>query len=344
MALTIRDIAKLAGVSRGTVDRVLHNRGRVKPELEQRVRAIMSECAYQPSRAARQLSMRKQKIRIGFLSRIDQNGFWSIVVRSAAEAARELADYGIEVENRFFDYCLPESQLKMINELAARNISALVIVPLDDPGIRARLQELSDAGVAIVELQSEVTDFEPLCYIGSDYYVGGQTAAGLLHNFTGGKPLKIALLNGSPYLSSHRLRRQGFLDELASYGTPHEILETSDITNDPEFAYRQACEMLSGTPDINAVCTVPDNAAAVSKAIRDCGRIGTVTHIGYGMTDATRPCIQDGSLSAIIGHRAEQQGLRPFSVLLDYFTTGEQPKTRRILMLNDIFIKQNSVF
>lgn len=344
MPLTIRDIAKLAGVSRGTVDRVLHNRGRVDPELEQRVRAIINECDYQPSRVARQLSMRKQKISIGFISRLDQNGFWSIVVRSAAQAERELAEYGITVEKRFFDYCLPETQLQMIDEVVALGISALVIVPLDDPSIRERLQELADSGISVVLLQSELSGFEPMCYIGSDYYIGGQTAAGLMHNFTGGRPLKVALLNGSRYLSSHSLRRKGFLDEMQAYHTLCEIMETDDITTDPEYAYRQARELLEKTDEINAVYTVPDNAAAVSRAIRDAGRIGAVTHIGYGMTDATRPCILDGSLSAIIGHRAEQQGAMPFTVLLDYFTSGQLPESRRILMLNDIFIKQNSVF
>lgn len=344
MPLTIRDIANLAGVSRGTVDRVLHNRGRVDPALEQRVRAIINECDYQPSRIARQLSMRKQKIKIGFISRIDQNGFWSIVVRKAALAERELADYGITVEKRFFDYCLPETQLEMIDEVAALGISALVIVPLDDPSIRDRLQALADGGISVVLLQSELSGFEPMCYIGSDYYVSGQTAAGLMHNFTGGRPLKIALLNGSRYLSSHCLRRKGFLEEMQAYGTPYEIIETDDITNDPEYAYRQARELLEKTPAINAVFTVPDNAAAVGRAIRDVGRIGTVTHIGYGMTDATRPCMLDGSLSASIGHRAEHQGRLPFTVLLDYLTSGQLPESRRILMLNDIFIKQNSVF
>jgi LacI family transcriptional regulator len=130
MALTIKDIAKLAGVSRGTVDRVLHDRGRVDPEVEQRIRAIVRECNYQPSRAAQQLSMRRQKLKIGFLCRTDTNGFWSIVIRSAEQMERELSEYGITVEKRFFDYCLPETQLEMIDELVAQEISALVIVPL----------------------------------------------------------------------------------------------------------------------------------------------------------------------------------------------------------------------
>ena len=90
--------------------------------------------------------------------------------------------------------------------------------------------------------------------------------------------------------------------------------------------------------------SVPDSAASVSRAIQDTGRVGKIVHIGFGMTDATRPYILDGSLSAIIGHRAEQQGYLPFSILLDHFSGGLVPETRRILMLNDIFIKQNSVF
>jgi LacI family transcriptional regulator len=240
MALTIRDIAKLAGVSRGTVDRVLHNRGRVDPEVEQRIKAIVRECNYQPSRAAQQLSMRKQKLRIGFVCRIDQNGFWSIVIRSADKAEQELAEYGITIEKRYFDYCQPETQLEMINELVALDISALVIVPLDDPLIRQRLQELSDQGIVVILLQSEISGFSPFCYIGSDYYIGGRTAAGLLHNFTAGRPAKILLLNGSKYLSSHRLRRSGFLDELNTYHAPHELIESGDITSDPEYAYHQA--------------------------------------------------------------------------------------------------------
>lgn len=345
MALTIRDIAKLAGVSRGTVDRVLHNRGRVDPEVEQRIKAIVQECNYQPSRAAQQLSMRKQKLRVGFLCRFDQNGFWSIVIRNAERAERELSEYGITVEKRYFDYCRPDTQLEMINELAALDISALVLVPLDDPLIRQRLKELDEQGVIVILLQSEVTGFSPFCYIGSDYYVGGRTAAGLLHIFNRGRSAsKILLLSGSPYLSSHRLRRVGFLDEMNAYNDPYELIESGDITSDPEYAYHQTRVLLEAHPDVTAIYTVPDSAAAVSRAIRDMDRIGQITHIGFGMTDSTRPCILDGSLSASIGHRAEHQGYLPFSILLEYLVSGQVPQERRILMLNDIFIKQNSVF
>ena len=344
MALTIRDIAELAGVSRGTVDRVLHNRGRVDPAVASRIRKIMEECGYRPSLAAKQLALRHQKNKIGFISKIDYNGFWSIVNRNAEEAEKMLAEYGIAVEKRFFDFCLPDMQLKLIDELVEEGINALVIVPLESKDIVNRLQELSDRGIPVILLNSELTGFEPLCYIGSDYYVGGKTAAGLLHNFSKASSLKILLMNGSNYLSSQILRRRGFIDEITSLDPDCEIIESGDITSDPEYAFRAAKEMLEKHPEINAVYTIPDNAAAVANAIQSCGRTGSLVHIGFSMTDATRPYILDGSISALIGPRAMDQGRMPFEILLDFFATGDPPADRRILMLNDIFIRQNSIF
>ena len=209
-----------------------------------------------------------------------------------------LVEYGIAVDKRFFDFCLPDMQMKLIDELVAEGINALVIVPLESKEIVNRLQELSDRGIPVILLNSELTGFEPLCYIGSDYYVGGKTAAGLL----------------------------------------------GDITSDPEYAFRAAKEMLEKHPEINAVYTIPDNAAAVANAIQSCGGTGSLVHIGFAMTDATRPYILNGSISALIGQRAMDQGRMPFEILLDYFATGNPPANRRILMLNDIFIRQNSVF
>ena len=327
MALTIRDIAELAGVSRGTVDRVLHNRGRVDPAVASRIRKIMEECGYRPSLAAKQLALRHQKNKIGFISKADYNGFWSIVNRNAEEAEKMLAEYGIAVD-----------------ELVEEGINALVIVPLESKDIVNRLQELSDRGIPVILLNSELTGFEPLCYIGSDYYVGGKTAAGLLHNFSKASSLKILLMNGSNYLSSQILRRRGFIDEITSLDPNCQIIESSDTTSDPEYAFRAAKEMLEKHPEINAVYTIPDNAAAVANAIQSCGRTGSLVHIGFSMTDATRPYILNGSISALIGQRAMDQGRVPFEILLDFFATGNPPSERRILMLTDIFIRQNSVF
>ena len=67
MAVTLQQIAEAAGVSRGTVDRALNNRGRIRPEVEEKIKKIAQEMGYQPSRAGRALAMAKRKIRIGVI-------------------------------------------------------------------------------------------------------------------------------------------------------------------------------------------------------------------------------------------------------------------------------------
>ncbi|MFV0413229.1 MAG: LacI family DNA-binding transcriptional regulator, partial [Oscillospiraceae bacterium] len=64
---TIKQIAGLAGVSRGTVDRVLNNRGVVNPETAAKVREIAAAVNYSPNRVGKSLSIRKKNLKIAFV-------------------------------------------------------------------------------------------------------------------------------------------------------------------------------------------------------------------------------------------------------------------------------------
>ena len=80
MAITLQQIADLAGVSRGTVDRALNNRGRIKPEVEQRIKKIAKDVGYKPSRAGRALAMAKKNIKIGVILQLAQTPFMKDVL------------------------------------------------------------------------------------------------------------------------------------------------------------------------------------------------------------------------------------------------------------------------
>ena len=87
MAVTIKDIAQAAGVSRGTVDRVLNGRGKVRPQVAEKVRRLAREMNYLPNRAGRELAAIKRSLRIGFLLPGVDNGFFDDILRGARAGA-----------------------------------------------------------------------------------------------------------------------------------------------------------------------------------------------------------------------------------------------------------------
>lgn len=340
MPPTIQEIAELAGVSRGTVDRVIHGRGQVDKAVEKRILALMEQTGYRSNALSRNLAIRKQNLKLGMICRTDVKGFWEDLLSGTDAITAELADYNVTVLRRYFNLFMPEEQIALIDELESAGISGLVIVPLNDDRVRDKLCKLQQKGIAVLTITSELEDFEPFCYIGSDYDKAGRTAAGLLNLFAAGQHISLIILTGRQYMMSHMQRIDGFTDELIRLETPHTLIGRFDITSDPDFAYERTVELLNHYPETKAVYTVAGNVS-VCKAIQDMGLAEKIIHISFDLTPWTRQKLIDGTLTACIGQEAYRQGYQPLKILFNYLAYGTQPEERHILTRNEIFIRQN---
>ena len=176
MAVTAQQIAELAGVSRGTVDRALHNRGRVNPEVAAKIHKIAAELGYKPNLIGQALVKSRREFKLGAILQSTETPTMQIVRAGVQRAAEELAASGVELimrENRGLD---TEMVLEHIEELVSQGVQGLAIAPNNSPEIRQCIDELYEQGIPVITLNSDAPGSRRLAFIGMDNYRAGQTA------------------------------------------------------------------------------------------------------------------------------------------------------------------------
>ena len=216
MAITIKKIAEIAGVSAGTVDRALNNRGRVKPEVAERIRTLAQELNYQPNSVAKSLSIKNKGLKIAVILHIVRNSFFDEVIQGIKKAAKEISDTGIQVVIKTCKDFDADYQLKLIEEALSEDVKAMAIVPINSPLIKNKINELTENGFPVVLLTAILEDTNSLAYVGCDYRRAGKILAGLINLITRGKA-NLGVLSPTFQMCGHLYRVNSMCDYFSTH-------------------------------------------------------------------------------------------------------------------------------
>jgi len=349
MRVTMQQIADITGVSRGTVDRALHNRTGVNPTVRDQILSVAESLGYIPNPASQLLAANKKEIKIGFiLPHPDHSGgFWDDVHEGIRSAEKEFQNYGIHILVKNFSNYVPEEEIRLIDELLAEGISGLAIVPLNNPAVQGRLFRMSESDIPVVLVNTEIENTQALCYVGPDYSFAGRTAAGALALAAGGRHMDLIVFNGTGNMISHTQRITSFLQEITDLNVDCSLVNVYKLFSESgetsqNTSYRLAKRILSEHPNVNAVFTAAGSVRAIAQAIRDCGLEKKITHIAFDLNKSTIEPLQEGGLSLVIGQESTKQGYLPIKILFEYLLKHIRPKQSRIVMQSEIFIRQNA--
>lgn len=325
MAVTSQQIAELAGVSRGTVDRALHNRGRVSPEVAARVLKIAEELGYQPNSIGQALVRAKRGFRLGAILQSAETPTMQDVAAGARRAAAELRISGVEVELREVHGRDTLQVLRQIDELTALGANGLAIAAGSAPELVQRIDGLCAQGIPVVTFNTDAPDSRRLCFVGMDNYRAGQTAAGLIRQMLpgGGVVLPIA---GHVNHSAHISRIRGFLDTLNG-AEDIRILPFQPCFDRDDYAHEVTQHALREYPFLDCVYIASNGQRGVCRAIEDEHRKGRVRVVAYDLNELNRQLLQSGDLSFVLDQMAWEQGGRPLHILYDYLLRGKIPET-----------------
>ncbi len=336
MAVTIQQIADKAGVSRGTVDRALNNRGRINPEVADQIRQIAEEMGYAPKNRKRSISS-KGKLRIGVVTQLARSSFMLEVNRGIRQAAEELAEKGIALLVREGLSVDEEEQLDAIDALVREGIHGLAVMPVDCESIRMKLNWLiEEKKIPVVTFNSDIVGTKRSCYVGMDNRKSGRTAAGLLGMLTGGTG-KILVITGvfSNHVNNERV--DGFVEELKNSFPDLELAGVQGSFDDRDEVERIVVNTLLNVPGINGIFAASGGQEGIARAYEKLKLERRPFTVIYDLTPNNRNALADDVADFLIDQEAYVQGYQPPLILADLLQKGK--KVEEEFQYTDINIK-----
>ena len=336
---TIKEIAALAGVSRGTVDRVLNHRGGVNPATAERIEKIARELDYKPNVAGLVLAAQKKKLKLGVILFSPENPFYLDVFEGVSSKAEELAGYNCTVIVKQIASSV-EAQLSAIEELVAEEINGIALAPYNDSRIRDKINLLSEQGIPVVTLNTDIENTRRIAYVGSHYTKSGSTAAGLLRLMTHGE-VHVGIITGSSNILCHTERIAGFTESLKPFSDTIHIAEIIEVHDDEFESYEKTTVLLKRHPEINALYFVAGGVYGGCRSVKALGLQNQMRIVAYDMVPTTKELLRQGIISAVICQQPKLQGSKPLALLFTYLTTGELPDREQHYVAVDIRIREN---
>lgn len=339
---TMKEIAQLAGVSRGTVDRVLNGRGIVNPDTARRVQGIAASLQYKPSQAARNLAARKRNLKLFYIMfSPDSNAFWTQVEAGVHSEEQKLQEYGVTVERLYISSLRDaDGQNQLIDEAVAAGADGIVFAGIRLDSTAAKLREIVDSGIPVVTANTDIRGCGRLAYVGSDYFKGGETAAGLLRLITGGEA-KVGVLMGSHEVECHEQRVMGFTSRLKETTSAIEVVDICENIDDEFESYRVTSDLLARHPEITALYVASGGVYGAARAIDVIPREKRPLVLCHDCTPSTRALLENGTVAAAICQQPERQGSKPLSLLFNYITMGTVPEQEYFFTDLNIVIREN---
>ncbi len=336
--ITLQDVAREAGVSLATADRVLNGRAGVRGQTVERVQAAIAKLGYRPNLAAARLA-RGETYRFCFVLPAGSNVFMRQLAEQVDNTADWLAAQHAFIDTRRVDVFAPDQLAAVLEGLAGR-YDGVAVVALDHPRVRAAIDVLVAAGVEVVTLVSDVPSSQRCHYVGIDNIAAGRTAATLIGRFTAGRRGAVGLILGTAALRDHAERQFGFNQVIGGEYPALKIAALGESRDEEDRAEAVAARLLREVPDLLGIYNVGAGNRGVAAAIEAASRSRDLVFVGHDLTDDTRRALLRGVMDAVINQDAGHQSRSAARVLLARCS-------REPLMLEqeririDIFVRDN---
>lgn len=317
----VREIARRAGVSLGTVDRALHGRKEVSQETRRKVLAVAAELGYQPNLTARALSSSRKTFRVGVCIPREIRFFYDQVRNGILDEARRFEHLGLEVLYEPIP-SLGVGESAAFRRMMKQDLRAIVVTP-GHPGKLAPLIDEAEAqrDIRVVCICSDDSVSARSTAISVDPDLNGRLAAELMAKLTP-RASAVAVFTGMLATEDHARKVHGFTQAFPAESGGGCVLPVIEDHQAELETYQKCAHLLKSQPALAGIYVSTANCLPVCQAIRDASVGGRVQVIATDLFTDAVPWLESGVIAACIYQHPYVQGQTAISVLVDHFMRG----------------------
>ena len=338
---TIKDIAKLAGVSKGTVDRVLHKRGKVSQKALESVNTVLSEIEYEPNLIARNLKINKIYTISVVLPDPSFDSYWQPCFKGIEEAIKEFKAFNLSIKTHYFN---PEDNKSFItvNETVL-NLApdAVLLAPLFYKEALKIVEKYNQKKIVVNTFNNQVESNEIKHFVGQDLHRSGRVAAKLMEAIAQKGKITIIHIDEKFKNAIHMQEKEkGFRNYfLENANSDYEIitLKLKRINYDTKLN-----DFLHENKDLSGVFITTSKAYQIAKIINESAN-NKISIIGYDLLDKNINLLNQGIIDFLINQNPKQQVYLGISSLVDHFIFGKQLSNETLLPI-DIVNSENASY
>lgn len=335
---TVNDLARVAGVSLATVDRVLNGRPGVRAVTVQKVQKAIDELGYVRDTAAANLA-RKRVYNFLFVLPDADNEFLEALSKQIVEQSRDQFIERTRLKIQRVAPFEPQDIVEILDAVDSKDIDGVAVFGPETPSVRDAVKRVRDKGIPVVALVSDLPSSDRDHFVGIDNVSAGRTAAQLMGRFVHKKG-KVLVLTGSRLARDHLERRQGF-DLVVAEDFPHlEVVASVEGRDDPDLIYKMMPEIFETYPDLVGIYSSAAGNAGLIQFLSESKISKDLVIIAHELTPLSREALTRGTFDALIsqdsGHLV-RSAVRLLRATSDKVPFNKAQERIRI----DIYLKEN---
>jgi LacI family transcriptional regulator len=340
--ITMKDIARLANTSIGTVDRALNNKAGINKETRSRILQIAESLRYTPNSLGKALVLKKQNIKLGFILEPVNNPYFAELKRGVEQCVVELEHYGISSYIFVMNSVEEGEQLHLMDKLCELGVSGIALNAINSKAVREKIDGFVDQGIRVVTCNTDTTASKRDCFIGFENELSGRLAAELLAKFTGERG-KFIVEVGFSFLQAHMNRLKGFTDKIALSYPGITVARVMESREDDHALMKNTLDALEADPDINGIYLTSFGINSIVNTIKLKKPENNIKIICHDLMPPTADLIREGLVSATICQNPVKHGYMAMKILSELVINNRNPKQEIYLTSTSIKLAENLI-